>query len=197
MAIYRVVPKMTLLGQEVRNVFAYASDADLSEIGKQEMVDQHSAEMFANLGSVLVGVLTSYAYDVQRIDLPGQPVLQYIAANQPWSGTNVTGPVATQTAGLLSASAPTSRPNRARTYIAGLNKGDIVSGVWNAAVLGALEGFGEDTLTLENIEGQDVDRVVVRMGGDPPVVILSSQLVSCVARSVPATQRRRRIGVGL
>lgn len=196
MAIYQITSRATLYGQEFRNVHYYSHSTTLDALGRQAMVDQLDSEWKTNLQSVLASDYQQYAYDVRQVDVPSLPTETFVPTAGVWNGTNTTGPLPNQDAGLVSFRAPTAPPNKAKTYVGGLTKAAVLSGRWSVGTTNALEAFGISSLTLENVAGENMPRLSARFTNDPPRVTLSNQLATVIVTDIPATQRRRRIGTG-
>lgn len=196
MAIYMLTAKQTLLAQEVRNVLYYSTQ-DETTAGLQAIVDGLRSAWSANLAGDLVPEWQLYGVDVRKVDVAGQPTIEYAFTSGVLDGAGTGDSVATQVAGLVSFTALTSKPNRARSYLAGLQESALTDSQWGTLILGRMEGWGTDTLDPTGGTITGVARLTVSWDSFHTYVLGGNILTEVRAVPVPGTQRRRRIGIGI
>lgn len=115
----------------------------------------------------------------------------------PLTGAVSTSEAANQVACLASTIHDGPPPNRGRIYLAGAGSGQIEnSGLWNVVTTTAartlVEGWMNGITTSTN-------QFFLRIGRRDALgtLIQSTQVTAVIARGRPATQRRRRLGVGV
>lgn len=114
----------------------------------------------------------------------------------PLVGTASEDVLANQTALLVSTQFLGAAPNRGRVYFAGVPDSSLVAGRWTAVSRSAAGAMV--TAWANGIEGQGEDNIflrIARVAGEPPATT-SNPVETVIPRDVPATVRRRRIGVG-
>lgn len=106
-------------------------------------------------------------------------------------GTGIGDAAATQLAGVISwRTAYVGRRYRGRTYIAGLSDTYITAGKFLSTLTTAMQGFGDDLIGSLGVDAGYGLMVYSR------VLDQMIPAVTCVARDIPYTQRRRTIGRG-
>lgn len=198
MAISCVTVKQQMRSQEVRNVLYYQHADNLTDTQRQDAADAIRAAWAAFDTSVgLVNDWNLYAVNFRRVDVADLPGIDVVPTAGVLTGSTSASPgLANPTALLISFAAPTTSPRRARTYLAGMSTAQLQdSGFWPAAVVTAA-GTLATALDSITVTGDTMLRVAVRFTGSPPAVTVSNRLQTFIVRSNPATQRRRRIGIG-
>lgn len=204
MAVYQVVHLQRLLGQEVRNIFYYETAQEtLSTAQLQELADDIRAlYVTGRAASTMSNDWSLYGITVRRIDAEGYPGIDVGFTSGAYTGTSTTENIPTQIALLVHGVSYVPKPNRVRTYLSGYVETNITDGKFNTARVAAEVAFIEtlDTLT---IDGQAWSRVSVEwaLSDDVPPVRLGyvtdwNVIDNYFGTDIPATQRRRRIGVG-
>lgn len=198
MPIYRVSMLQNLVGQRLMNVFYYDASAEVSGSAIVELADAIEEALVDS--DHVQSVVDDWSYvgiELRRVDLANQPAIEAAPSGGPRAGTNSGEILPLQVALLITGSAFTAYPRRVRTYLGGMGEGSVTNGIWgpNALIRGREFVEGLDTLQLTGIE---LERVAVQLGGSAgaPVVTDFNRVLAYTASSVPATQRRRRIGVG-
>lgn len=198
MPIYRVNVVQRLLNQGIMNVYYYDVNKDLDF---EEVVGVLTAFSAAYTDTQLLSSLSEdwelVGVQARNVSMPDMPVLE-AALTTPLKGTSQLDPLPTQVALLGLGTANTQFPRRVRTYQAGLSEGPLGSdGQFNEIIAGRMVAFLEAVDSIETLDAQ-LGRVSVRLEdtGDGPVVVASNRIQVYWVSRVPATQRRRRIGVG-
>lgn len=198
MPVYRVNSLQSLLAQQIMNVFYYDVDDVLSSGQAQEIADTfRSAYAAAFTTNELASAWSYDAIEVRRVDLADQPTLLVAPTAGPLSGTSSTDPLPTQIALLVRGTAFTTFPRTVRTYQAGSNEAELNAGLFTAAFRDACVTFIE-TIDTMNLTGANALRVAARIENTEAgsVVTDFNRITDYVGIRIPATQRRRRIGVG-
>ena len=128
----------------------------------------------------------------------GGPGILYTFTEGPLSGEVVLNAgVATTTAFLLSFLARSATfPNRGRIYLPGLNTLALGNdGFWVQSVIDAIQVFSDDLMNVGDPGPNGMDLHVVRLDDDG-LLVQSNPIDTTIAQPNPATQRRRRQGVG-
>jgi len=186
--------------QEVRNIYYYdTQNGDPSSSDWQDSVDA----VRSSYGSTIVTYMSNdwefYAMEYRRVDTPGLPTFEVFPTAGDLSGGGGTDPLPAQIAMLVTVKTQATVPNKGRSYLAGFNEDSL-----DAGVLGTLE-LAQAESHIENISGlfaggaNGLHRVAAKWNSTHTQVIATNSLFgeSAVAVAIPATQRRRRIGVGI
>lgn len=204
MAVFQVSLLQRWLAQEVRNILYYeTAQESLSTAQLQELADDIRAVHVTHWPAASrSNDWQLYGIGVRRVDAEGYPGIDVGFTAGALAGTSTAENVPTQIALLVHGVSYVQKPNRVRSYWAGVTEGQIVDGIMNAAV----QGFGlalAQNLDSLTIDGQAWERVSVQwaMSEDTPPQRLGyvsdwNVIDTYFVTSVPATQRRRRIGVG-
>lgn len=197
MTTLRIVAKMTLVGQEVRNVF-YVSGGDATHANAQDICDAIAAAYEDEWMPVAINQLSLYGFDVKELDDPANPTIEYLPTGGAVGG-GVTGDVApTQIAALISFKSVTAPPNRKRTYLPGLAEGAFDgNGMLNGTVRAAMISWADAMLALDTTTSLAIAFVISRIEPVTQTLVGSNILTQYLLSFVPATQRRRRIGRGI
>jgi hypothetical protein len=200
MSIYQIVVKV-IYDQvtEMRNVHHYEFPSYVPSLAElQEAVDGVDGSYKANLITGFVNEVDFYAYDVRRVDVADLPAVEMIATAGGWQGTSVIDPLPSQICALVTFKAPTTFPRTTRTYLFPMSEGNNDnSGTLNGALLGLLGTWADSLYTLIIVGNTNARKVAVKYGGSPRVVIASNELITRKVSGLWATQRRRRLGVGI
>jgi hypothetical protein len=182
-------------GDETRNVFHFGgADADTSNA--QTVLDDLITALMTpatNFGDGYSFIGGTF-YDEAT---PGVPGVFLTPTGGDKTGTSTSDELPGQVALLINMWAPTTRPNRKRSYMAGLTEGAVTAGLWASTVITNWNGVCDDLLDFDTITGLDV-----RLGafgpdsGSPPIPSIN-YITEYRVESVPATQRRRRRGTGI
>lgn len=200
MGIYQVTHKATWLLQQIRNVFYYETTVgEPSSSEWQDIVDEIRADYVSELVGYLSDQYTFNGIDRRRVDTAGLLSFAEVPTSGVWTGTVAADSLPTQVAMLVSVKGTTTKPNRARTYVAGLTESSATASIWVAGHMTQLEGFIDLQSALNSAGTNPLQRVAAQWNTSHTQVIASNNISgsAAVASSVPATQRRRRIGVGI
>lgn len=198
MPIYRVNHDQVARGQVVMNVLHYETTGELSLAQMEEAADDmRAAYVSENFELRHVNEWAWNTVTFRRVDIPGLPELTVNFSAGPLVGTSTADDTPLQVALLVTGQAMTEFPRRVRTYFGGFSEGQLTEGLWSdAIVLEALQVISN----LDDIDIVDdvLERVAVRYNdlGDGPFVEAWNRVTTYDVTEVPATQRRRRIGVG-
>lgn len=200
MGIYMVTHKARWLLQEIRNVFYYTTmDDEPTDAEWQDICDEIRGDVVAEIQGTLCDEYTWYGINRRRVDLAG-----LLSFDEVPTAGDVTGDVAndslpTQIAMLLSVKGTTTKPNRARTYMGGFSELAVVDSLVIAGIRSNCEDFIDMQSVLNAAGTNELQRVAAEWNSSHTQVV-DSNIISgsaSVCSIVPATQRRRRIGVGV
>lgn len=200
MAIYQVTHKMTWLQQECRNIYYYETQTGNPTTSEwQDIVDEIRADWVAEMVTGLVPEWVFWGIDYRIVDTAGLLSFEALPTAGIAAGTSANDSVATQVALLVSIKGTTVKPNRARTYFAGYNEASLVDSIWSSGARGSAETFADLQSVLNAAGTNELQRVSAQWNLGHTQVIDSNNIAgsAALASLVPATQRRRRIGVGI
>lgn len=200
MTIYQVTHKGTWYDQQIRNVYYYETvTGDPSTSEWQDIVDEIRADYVAELQSHLVPDYTFVGIDYRNVSTAGLLSFSVTPTAGSLVGTSVNDTVATQIALLVSVKGTTTKPNRARTYLGGMNEGECGDSKWGATIRSDCEAFIDLQSVLNAAGTNELQRVSAQWNTGHTAVIVSNNIAGSAAQAslIPATQRRRRIGVGI
>ncbi len=143
--------------------------------------------------------ISIYGIDRRRVDSAGLLTFSETFTLGSAVGSLATQSVPTQIALLVSNKGTTTKPNRARTYLAGFTQADINNGLFDANARGNGEAFIDLQSNLNAAGTNPLSRVAAQWNTGHTMVIATNDIsgAASVASFIPATQRRRRIGVGI
>ena len=190
-----VVPKQRLLGQECRNTFWFGG-GDAVMANAQAICDALYDAWGDNLQSSLVNDWSLYAFDVYDKTIPGVPGIEFVPTAGILQGSSANDPVATQIAMLVTFKAQVAPPNTNRKYLAGMNSATMSQSLFNTSPLGFAEAWAADIIDIGTTLTLGIVMEVVTLNADGTVAG-GNPLEYALARQVPATQRRRRVGIGI
>lgn len=197
MAVQQVTHLQRFLGQEVRNVFYYeTAHESLSAAQLQEVADDIRALYVAQIGAANISNdWALYGVSIRRVDVAGIPGIDVGFTSGTLSGTATNESLPSQIAMLAHGVSYVAKPNRVRSYLAGLVENHLVDGYWAAAAMTQRLNLinALDTLT---IDGVSWERVAAQWNTAHTLVDDWNQIATYFISDVPATQRRRRIGRG-
>jgi hypothetical protein len=181
-------------GDQTRNVFYFEGDDALVANG-QEILD--------NLVDIIMqeplAFTDAYSYTgatFYDLEAPGVPGTFLTVTGGAVPGTSAADPQAGQIAFLVNFWAASVRPNRKRTYFAGMAEDTITDGLWGPTQVTRFQTVADDLLDFDASLGSDA--VFSTVWYDPiGEVLWANNLTQARAQNVPATQRRRRRGTGI
>lgn len=200
MGTYLVTHKYLYHLQQVRNTFYYVTTVgEPSGSEWQDIADEIRTEWVAQLQARMVTDIALYGIDRRRVDIAGLLTFGETFTSGAAAGSSAVDSVATQIALLVSNKGATTKPNRARTYLAGWHEDDMVDSLWGSAARTAAEAFIDFQSDLNGGGTNPLQRVAAQWNIGHTQVIATNDIsgAASVASNVPATQRRRRLGVGI
>lgn len=200
MTIYMVTHKMTWLLQECRNVYYYETQVGEPSVGEwQDIVDEIRGDFDSELKPSLVPEWQFWGIDYRVVSTAGLLSFEALPTAGALVGTNTEDSVATQVAMLVSVKGTTTKPNRARTYLSGFGEANVVDSLFLPGVRANAETFIDLQSVLNAAGTNELQRVAAQWNTGHTQVIADNNIAgsASVASIVPATQRRRRIGVGM
>lgn len=199
-AVHMVTHKMVWLNQEIRNIFYYEEITGApSDSEWQDIVDEIRADYVAELIAQLSPEWSFYGIDRRIVSTAGLLSFSEVPTAGSVVGTSGGDSVATQVAMLASVKGTSTKPNRARTYVAGLTESSMTDSLWGSTARGAVEALIDLQSVLNNAGTNALQRVSAQWNSSHTQVIVYNNIAArpALASEVPATQRRRRIGVGI
>ena len=199
MTIFQVVHKQRLLAQEIRNILYYETITGNPSISEWQDICDEIRTDWASMVADLVDDWEFYGIDYRQVDVAGLPSFSVVPTAGVVAGASANDPTPTQIALLVSAKANTVKPNRVRNYYCGFFEGAITQGLFAAAIRTGFEGFFDDQTVLNAAGTNELQRVSAQWNTGHTMVVDFNNVAAApgVASIVPATQRRRRIGVGI
>lgn len=189
------VAKQRLLGQEIRNTFWWGGN-DATMANAQAIIDEMADAWEVEIKANLVPEWTLYEFDVYDKTIPSVPGLQFLPTAGAVVGTNANDLLPTQIACLVTYKAQVAPPNSNRKYLGGFSDNAIVNGLYTAPFITTISNWAQRMLDLPTATGLAVVLEVVLLLPDG-TVSGGNPLEYFLVRDNPATQRRRRIGVGI
>lgn len=184
---------------ELRNVLHYEKSdgaADMATI--QEAVDALDGMYKTHLRALFHTQVTVYAYDVRRVDVGDLPTFNIVPTAGEWAGTNGADPMPFQVSGLITWKANAPFPRTTRTYLFPFGEGyNSTGGKLAAIAVTPMTNFANAAMTIPIAAGIDWDKVAVKYGGDPRVVVDQNEVETFSITNVWATMRSRRPGYGI
>jgi hypothetical protein len=199
-SIYMVTLKSVWLAQQCRNVLYYETQAgEPTDAEWQDIADEVRTTYDAGLDSLMSDEWHTYGIDYRRVDTPGLPTFSKNYTAGILVGSAITDDLPTQIAMLVSIKGATTKPNHARSYLPGMTTGQLEDGQWESIPLQSGANFIGALGSLNSAGTNDLFRVAVTWNSSHTQVVDWNTLVGGIAQasSVPATQRRRRIGQGI
>lgn len=181
-------------GDETRNVF-YLDGGDAAVANGQFLVDETIDVLMQNK-AIFTDEYSLVGGTVYDVTTPGVPGLFFTHSSGAQVGTGTADPLAGQVAFLLNMWAYTTKPNRKRTYLAGLTEGSMTNGLWTAGVVAIGQDIIDDLLDFGTVTSAALGMNAYGLlpnGVDYDMNALDDGR----AEQVPATQRRRRRGTGI
>lgn len=200
MAVFQVVHKQRFHLQEVRNIYYYETiTGNPSTSEWQDICDEIRSEYDSELKASLVTDWEFYGIDYRQVDTSGLPSFSVTPTSGVLAGTLGSDSVATQIALLVSVKANVTAPNHCRTYLAGWGEVSMTDSLWGPGSQAAAESFVDYQSVLNAAGTNELQRVSARWNTAHDAVTAYNNVAGApaVASEVPATQRRRRIGVGI
>lgn len=192
-----VVVNQKYNAQDVCNVYRYeGADAILSFAPEiTDLIAQLYINTVADRLSDQWNMYSCTLYETGAA--PGAPGLEQFPTQGTIDGTNASTGLSNQTALISSYVCNGGPPFRGRAYHAGLANDQLISGgVWGAQTIQEFDTFFNEMLTLNGSGLADIYQVVESTKSNTVPAGTRAAITGVVIRSIPGTQRRRRIGVG-
>jgi len=194
----KLIVKQRLNNNDMINTLHYENDPSTSGMTPDEM-----AQAVVDAYQTHLAALWSTEWSLVGIDWVdpdaggGQPALPANVTGLPVTGDTLPQAMANQVAALVNWKSTSNAPWRGRTYLGGMYDGGItVGGVFEAGIVTAVNAWATDLLGITNGNGGFAS-LVLRSGGTATVPAGTTSLIQDGEMNpIPATQRRRRIGVG-
>lgn len=200
MTIYQITHKQRFHLQEVRNIYYYETTVgDPSPAEFIDIVDEIRVDYAAELAPNFTNQWNFYGIDYRIVDTAGLLSFEALPTAGQLVGASATDSVATQVALLVSVKGTTTKPNRARTYLCGFIEDFLTNSLWTAGAQAFCETFVDLQSVLNGAGTNPLQRVSAQWNSSHTQVIVTNNIAGDASKAsqVPATQRRRRIGVGI
>lgn len=200
MSVYQVTHKQRFHAQEVRNIYYYVTTVGEPSTSEwQDIVDEIRADYVAELAVHLVNDWSFYGIEYRRVDTAGLLSFEALPTAGALAGSSAVDSTATQVALLVSVKGTTTKPNRARTYLCGFSEDALTDSQWTATPRGDAEAFVDLQSALNSGGTNPLQRVAAQWNTAHTAVLVTNNISGSSAQASPvaATQRRRRIGVGI
>lgn len=200
MAVFQVVHKQVWLLQEVRNIFYYETiTGNPSTSEWQDIVDEIRADYNTYLAANHVTDWKFYGIDYRQVDVAGLPSFSVYPTSGDLVGSNGGDSLATQIALLVSVKVNTTTPNHARSYLGGFAETYVTDSLFTSTAITQGEGFVDEQSVLNATGTNELQRVAAHWNTAHDAVTAYNNCSAAPAFGsiVPATQRRRRIGIGI
>lgn len=195
-----VTHKMRLHLQEIRNIYYYETQVGNPSTSEwQDIVDEIRGDYVSELQAGFVNDWEFYGIDYRIVDTAGLLSFEALPTAGAVVGSSAVDSVASQIAMLVSVKGTTTKPNRARTYLGGWNEDSLTNSLWSATARGVAEDFIDLQSVLNAAGTNELQRVAAQWNTGHTAVIATNNIAGSASQAseVPATQRRRRIGVGI
>lgn len=200
MGIFQVVHWQVFQAQQVRNIYYYETiTGNPSTSEWQDIVDEIRVDWDTHLKSKMTPMWAFNQITYRQVDVVSLPSFTVLPTAGVLLGTNVGDEVPAQVALVVSVKGATAPPRNARTYLAGMGAGNLFEGLVTASMIAAAELFIDLQSVLNAAGTNELQRVSAQWNTAHTQVIDFNNIAgsASAASPVPATQRRRRIGVGI
>ena len=200
MTVFQVVHKQRWLLQEVRNIFYYETiTGNPSSSEWQDIADEIRADYVADMTTNHSSDWEFYGIDYREVSSSGLPSFSVVPTSGVLVGSSASDDLPTQVAMLVSVKINSTAPNHSRSYLGGFPVVYVVDGLFTSAVRALAESFIDNQSVLNAAGTNELQRVAARWNTAHDAVTAYNNVAgaAAVASQVPATQRRRRIGIGI
>lgn len=190
----------TLFGNQVVNVWGFKQISEAAGFNGQLLIDDWQAgcqvQYLATItGSVTLNRLSARAVYPDSHELAEETL---VSSNV---GTSAGAAGANQLAGIITwRTALAGRSYRGRSYLPGMNTSWVVNGLWNASAQAVMNAYVSAMILRFGPSGTSLNFRLVTIsryaGKAQRVTPIGTPITTGIARDVPGTIRRRRIGVG-
>ena len=195
MPTLRINILQTWQGQQCRNVIHYAG-GDAVQANAQAIADQIRVLYATHMTSRLSTTWSARGITAKELDVVSNPTIEYPFTSGSIAGASTGETLPSQMALLARFISYTARPNRGRMYLPGFTEGDMASGQWHTNTLSAALAFANGLLDLPTTLTLGMALTITRVDKVTGVLVGSNIVENVATEPIPATQRRRRIGVG-
>lgn len=201
MAVFQVTHLQRYQLQECRNVYYYETITGNPSVSEwQDICDEIRGDYVSEMGAAAFhDSWEFYGITYRQVETAGLPSFLVLPTAGALVGTGAGDPVPAQIALVISAKANSTKPNRVRTYFTGFLETQITGGLFPSSVTDLWEAFFDVQSVLNAAGTNELQRVSVQWNGTHTQVVDYNNVAGAAgkAATVPATQRRRRIGVGI
>lgn len=200
MTVFQVVHKQRWLNQEIRNIYYYETiTGNPSASEWQDIADEIRSDYDTIIKAKMVTDWNFYGIDYRQVDTSGLPSFSVVPTSGSLAGTSAQDSLPTQVALLVSVKENVTSPNHARTYLGGLNETAMGNSLFAAGTISDAEDLVAAQSVLNAAGTNELQRVAAHWNVAHDAVTSYNNIAGAtpVGSSVPATQRRRRIGVGI
>lgn len=195
MATMRFTFIQTLQSQVIQNTF-HVAGGDAVQANAQAIGDYWRSIYASQLQLRLANNWSLDRFKAKELDVVTNPTIEYNFTAGQLVGTNTNTCAPNQLALLVRWTALTARPNRGRTYVAGLCVSDLGDdGRWGIDATADVQSWAEGMLDVSTAF-TGLAMTITRVSRTTGILVGSNLIDQVAALRNPATQRRRRIGVG-
>lgn len=174
-------------GGEYRNIFSYYNDNGVTVNVEPGDVTTWAANLWDQADNFISNAYSLYGVKEEGIGFFATETVSFTPVYQ---GGDANDRLPNQVAGLVTGYTDKKR-GIMKKYLVGVCEDGITAGLVNAGYLAALQNFGDTW-----IEPFDLGTYSLTAGLYDEALTTWYPIKATVARTVPATQRRRRAGVG-
>ena len=173
---------------EYRNVFQYWNDTTGNVDIEGADMETWAANLWDQIDSVISTKFELYGCVAEGIETFGTLTKLFTT---PYAGGDVNDPLPRQVAALVTGYTG-QRRGIAHKYIVGLTEYSLTDGLINSGVLTLLDNFGGTWIEPFDLGGDTLTAGTYNALRTPKWAAIEAT----ISRQVPATQRRRKVGVG-
>lgn len=200
MAIFQVTHLQQCLGQEFRNIFYYETIVGNPSSSEWQDIADEIRGYYNSMGAAnWSNEWLLYGITWRQVDVPGLPSFTGVFTAGLFQGTDSAEALPPQCALLVSVKGNTTKPRNARTYMGGFSEVKQGGGEWGSTILTSTISFIGNLAELNSGGTNSLERVAVTWNSQGTQVTdyNNISLGAIQASNVVATQRRRRLGVGI
>jgi len=175
-------------GAEFRNVFQYFNNTANKVTIEPGDVTSWAANLWGQVEDAIKTTVELYGVKIEGIETFAT---EFVAFDPVYAGHETSSILPKQVAGLVTAYTAAKR-RICHKYIPGMTETDLDLGLWTSSVVTMLQNFGDTW-----IEPFDLGTANMTAGTYSVTLDNWAPLTSAVPRSIPSTQRRRKVGVGV
>lgn len=180
---------------ELRNVF-YIEGTDVGTAEVAEAATGLYDAWNVHLKAPMVEEWSLYSYTWRNVSVAGSQGVEVFFATPLVGLSTANDPIPFTVAGLVSFRTGTPPPNQGRKYIAGMSETSSQGGTWVTTFISSLQAWGNAVVALNG--GPFLwEMGIARIDPVTGLATAFNAYATALARSVPATMRSRRPGVGI